>query len=443
VARHRYPRGYTPLALPGDGPAPTRLGRLRRRHLIAAATATACLAGGIWAGTADAGTYSRTRLQVSMQPDRSSAVALDGASLAGRAYIFVKTGRARIDQVVFTLDPGTAGAQRVVERYAPYDFGQTNADGTAGPLDVSTLARGSHTMTAAIRFTDRPERVLSASFTVPGGTTGTPTPSATTTAAPTATSTTTTAAPTTTTALPTTTTRASTTTAPPTTTTTAAPPRTCTNPVFVTSDTNGGWSNGGYYVHNNMWNWREGGPETLYACAYNNWYVDSTQPNTTSVKTYPNVHLDINNMNGAPLSNYKTITSTFAGAGPRTGIYNVAYDVWLNGVGWGGGTTEFMVWTENLNQRPLGSVQATVTFGGMTYDAWHYNNGDANVISLVAKSTMLAGSLNLKEMFDWSIGRGWLPANSTVNQIGYGVEICSTNNTKQRFTFTDFSITMA
>jgi Glycosyl hydrolase family 12 len=210
----------------------------------------------------------------------------------------------------------------------------------------------------------------------------------------------------------------------------------------VTSDTNGGWSNGGYYVHNNMWNWQAGGPETLYACAYNNWYVESTQPNTTSVKTYPNVHLDINNMNGAPLSNYRTITSTFAGAGPRVGIYNVAYDVWLNGVGWGGGTTEFMIWTENFNQRPLGSVIATPTFGGMAYDAWHYNDGNANVISLTAKSTMPSGSLNLKEMFDWTIARGLMPSNPTVNQIGYGVEICSTNSTKQRFTFTGFSVTM-
>lgn len=26
------------------------------------------------------------------------------------------------------------------------------------------------------------------------------------------------------------------------------------DPVFVTSDPKGGWSNGGYYVHNNMWN---------------------------------------------------------------------------------------------------------------------------------------------------------------------------------------------
>jgi len=38
-------------------------------------------------------------------------------------------------------------------------------------------------------------------------------------------------------------------------------------PVFVTSDANGGRSNGGYYVHNNMWNTAKYSPctQTLYA----------------------------------------------------------------------------------------------------------------------------------------------------------------------------------
>ena len=48
-----------------------------------------------------------------------------------------------------------------------------------------------------------------------------------------------------------------------------------TKPVFVTSDRNGGWSNGGYYVHNNMWNSTKYSPckETLYAWSFDNWYV--------------------------------------------------------------------------------------------------------------------------------------------------------------------------
>jgi hypothetical protein len=212
--------------------------------------------------------------------------------------------------------------------------------------------------------------------------------------------------------------------------------------VFVTSDPNGGWSTGGYYVHNNMWNTAEAGPETLYACAHDNWYVDSRQANTTSVKTYPNVHLDINNLNGAPLSNYATITTTFAGAGPGVGIYDVAYDIWLNGVGWGGGTTEVMIWTENLKQRPLGTSQASITFDGTTFDAWHYNDGNANVISFVAIPNVPSGRFDLKAMLEWAMGKGWIPSNPTVNQIGFGVEICSTNDTTQRFTFTDFSVTM-
>lgn len=215
------------------------------------------------------------------------------------------------------------------------------------------------------------------------------------------------------------------------------------DPVFVTSDTNGGWSDGGYYVHNNVWNSAEAGPETLYAWAYNNWHVISTQPKTTSVKTYPNVHKDINNLDGAPLNNYSTITSSFAASTPHVGIYNVAYDLWLNGVGWGGGTIEFMIWTENFNQTPAGTRQSdTVNFGGKSYEIWRYSDGDANVITLVATQTMLSGTLNLKEMLDWTIGKGWLPADSTIHQICYGVEICSTNDKPATFTFTDFSVTM-
>ena len=53
------------------------------------------------------------------------------------------------------------------------------------------------------------------------------------------------------------------------------------NPMFVTSDPNGGWSSGGYYVHNNMWNTAYNpGPETLYACSFHSWYVVSNQTNS-------------------------------------------------------------------------------------------------------------------------------------------------------------------
>ncbi|HWB59371.1 MAG TPA: hypothetical protein VG733_07755 [Chthoniobacteraceae bacterium] len=212
------------------------------------------------------------------------------------------------------------------------------------------------------------------------------------------------------------------------------------DPAFTTSKPNDGWSNGGYYVHNNMWNASSG--QTLTARAYNDWSVTATFPDTTSVKTYPNVHKDINNLKGLPLSNFQTITSTFAGKAPPVGIYDVAYDIWLNGVGSGKGVIELMIWTENRKQVPLGSVQAHVTFDGVAYDAWHYTKGGENVITLVPANVMTSGNLNLKAIFDWAIKLGWMPANPTVNQIDYGVEICSTENKPATFTFTDFSVTM-
>jgi hypothetical protein len=221
---------------------------------------------------------------------------------------------------------------------------------------------------------------------------------------------------------------------------TAMPDDLCTNPVFVTSQPNGGWGNGGYYVHNNMWHASSG--ETLYACAYNHWHVTATFPDTTDVKTYPNVHKDINHLKGEPLNHYRAIDSTFGATAPRFGIYDVAYDIWFNGVGSGHGATEFMIWTQNHKQTPLGRLQTRVAFSGVTYDAYHYVRRGANVITLIPTGIITTGTLNLKAMFDWAIRKGWMPSNPTINQVCYGVEICSTEDRPATFYFTNFSLTM-
>ncbi len=217
----------------------------------------------------------------------------------------------------------------------------------------------------------------------------------------------------------------------------------CTSPVFSTSSTDGGWSNGGYYVHNNMWN--VGGysvSETLKACSYKNWYVTATANNNShdgAVKTYPNVHKDYHDWgsgNEPRISSFSKITSSFAATSPHVGIYNVAYDIWINGVA-DSGSTELMVWTENYNQVPGGSKVTSVTLGGKTYDVYKWGS---DYIAFVPKTTMTSGSLDLLQIFNWVIGKGWMPANSTLGQICYGVEIVSTGGSPARFDFTNFSI---
>ena len=131
----------------------------------------------------------------------------------------------------------------------------------------------------------------------------------------------------------------------------------CTDPRFVTSDPNGMYFSGRYIVHNNMWN-VDGYDvsETLSACSPSNWYVRATANNSSgdgAVKTYPNVHQDFHNWDtGAEprLSTFTTIRSSFAARTPGFGIYNAAYDIWLNGVP---GDHEVMIWTDNYKQVPV------------------------------------------------------------------------------------------
>jgi hypothetical protein len=213
----------------------------------------------------------------------------------------------------------------------------------------------------------------------------------------------------------------------------------CVAPAFTTSDPNGGWSNGGYYVHNNMWN-RDAtlGPETLSACSYKDWYVVSNQVDEAgAVKTYPNVHKDYANV---PIGSFPYLTSTFAAASPHVGIYNVAYDIWLNGVATAG-SKEVMIWTENYKQVPAGSKADTVTLGGHSFNVWKTNSNA--YFAFVPAAPMTSGTLDLQALFAWLIGKGWIPATSTLGQICFGVEIVSTNGTDAKFTFSDFSISTA
>lgn len=213
----------------------------------------------------------------------------------------------------------------------------------------------------------------------------------------------------------------------------------CTNPVFSTSDPVGLWSDGGYWLMNNMWNAANYQvTQTLYACSYHSFYVVANMNNDTgdgAVKTYPNSHKDYNDV---PISSFSSITSSFAAMSPHVGIYNVAYDIWTNGVATLT-SNEIMIWTENYNQVPTGSRTAMATLGGRTYEVWTANNN--HYIALVANTPFTSGTLDLLEIFQWATTQGLLPSGSTLGAIDFGVEIVDTGGTDATFEFTDFSIT--
>jgi len=210
-------------------------------------------------------------------------------------------------------------------------------------------------------------------------------------------------------------------------------------PVFVTSEPNGGWADGGYYVHNNMWNGAKYSPctSTLYASSHENWYVVARMNNKSgdgAVKTYPNVHKDYA---AAPVSSFESVTSTFAETSAHVGIYNVAYDIWLNGIATRG-CTEIMVWTENFNQVPGGNFVQDVTLGDQTYKV--YKRSSDGYIAFVATTNFTSGTVNLLDITKWAIAKGWLSTTSTLNQICFGAEMVSTDDKEARFQVTAFSI---
>jgi len=211
------------------------------------------------------------------------------------------------------------------------------------------------------------------------------------------------------------------------------------NPKFVTSEPNGGWSNGGYYVHNNMWNSAKYSPctSTLYAWSPDNWYVVAKMNNNKvdgAVKTYPNVHIDYASV---PIDSFASMTSNFAETSPHVGIYNFAYDLWINGIA-RPGCTEIMIWNENSKQAPGGSYMQDVTFAGQTYKV--YKTSSSGYIAFVATTNFTSGTIDLLEIMKWTMAKGWLSSKSTLNQICFGVEIVSTDDAEATFQVTAFSI---
>jgi hypothetical protein len=154
----------------------------------------------------------------------------------------------------------------------------------------------------------------------------------------------------------------------------------CTNPVWSSTGKGDGHTFASYYLHNNVWYTGAAplGPQTTSGCNFNSWFVVSNQQDSASdrgaVKSYPNIHMDLTNAftTGVPFSNFGTLSTTWQYTAPGSGIYDVAYDIWLNGVGWGNGHTEYMIWTENVNHRPLGTLRLSTTINNILWDMWWY-----------------------------------------------------------------------
>jgi len=195
------------------------------------------------------------------------------------------------------------------------------------------------------------------------------------------------------------------------------------------------WRDGDFDVFNNEWNAAQAGPQTVWADSYHSWGVVSTQPDTTSVKTYPCVQEDFTD---TPLTALRRLSSSFAESMPPAAAdydAEAAYDLWLDGY-----RDEVMVWVDNHGQQPAGLVSSEAVLAGQHFRVYR---GSANMVSLVLLGTPEStGSVNLLLALHWLVDNGYLRSSDSLTQVNFGWEIASTDRIPLGFTLHRYSLSV-
>jgi hypothetical protein len=217
------------------------------------------------------------------------------------------------------------------------------------------------------------------------------------------------------------------------------------NAVCTTDDT--GCNVGSYYLYDNQWNCGGSsgntcGPESAYGCTNPDgtvsFVITSKQAaGNTAVLTYP--AMQDNFASNPTLASFHGITATFEETSPHVGDYEVAWDCWFNDQ-----ANELMIWVDDFNQTPGGSkVESNVMLGGRAYDVWHSGTQSKGYTVFAADTTFTSGTVDLLEIFQYAATQGYMPpaSTSTVGQLSFGVEVCSTAGQTATWTVDGYAIT--
>ena len=199
------------------------------------------------------------------------------------------------------------------------------------------------------------------------------------------------------------------------------------------------WTSGAYEVYNDVWG-AGAGAQCITAWNGSHWTLQSTQPATSGVKSYPNSGL-VNV--GKTISSLNKFTSSFDITVPTSGDWEATYDVWV--------PSEIMIWMYTLGNvgpiatswdsdgKPVPSA-TDVTVSGHTWNIYHQNGGN-NVISFVRTTNTTAGTVDILALINWARTQGWIP-DGTIGAAQFGFEISGTDNVATDFTCNSFSLTI-
>jgi hypothetical protein len=211
----------------------------------------------------------------------------------------------------------------------------------------------------------------------------------------------------------------------------------------------GQWANGNYTYYNDIWG-SGAGSQCIWATTSNAWGVAANHPNSSGIKSYPNISLSP----AKAISAIGTYTSGFNVTVPSSGAYETTYDVWVKGTG--STRIEIMLWMNytgavgpiassyDSNGKPVAD-KANVTVGGHTWNVYFGTNGSNDVVSFVRTSNTDSGTVDIKAILLWIIANDTtqyavFTTSWTLDQVQFGFEITSDGST-QAFVTNSFSVT--
>ncbi|MFV8315652.1 cellulose binding domain-containing protein [Mycobacterium sp. 23] len=151
-----------------------------------------------------------------------------------------------------------------------------------------------------------------------------------------------------------------------------------------------------YVVQNNAWNNPGGQAITVSQTGFTITTENGSAPTNGAPLGYPSIYTGWHYGTGSPgtilpiqLGQIQTATSSISYTYPTSGIYDAAYDIWLNPtpITTGVNQQEVMIWFNHTGPiQPVGSVVGNATIDGQNFVVWKGSNGQNNVVSYVANS---------------------------------------------------------
>jgi hypothetical protein len=103
------------------------------------------------------------------------------------------------------------------------------------------------------------------------------------------------------------------------------------------------------------------------------------------------------------VSQIRSATSSISYTYPEHGVYDAAYDIWLDPASKEDGVNqqELMIWFNHRGPvQPVGAKTGTVTIGGRSWDVWSGNNGMNDVVSYVAPEAIASWDFSVLDFLN-------------------------------------------